>query len=156
MRSEIVKKYSAYTKQELIDILVHFSAMEEPSADTPSMVFERIVKKFSPRALSSNEHFVVVTLDGALHIIDIHIISKGIVNRTIAHPREVFKPALLDNATAIIIAHNHPSGSLDPSREDMELTARLKEAGELLCIRVCDHVIFSSSNYRSMQELEVF
>jgi DNA repair protein RadC len=68
----------------------------------------------------------------------------------------VFKPALLDNATAIIIAHNHPSGSLDPSREDMELTARLKEAGELLCIRVCDHVIFSSSNYRSMQELEVF
>lgn len=80
--------------------------------------------------------------------------SQGSLNQSIVHPRETFKAAILANAAAVILAHNHPSGDTAPSREDREITRRLQEAGELLGIKVLDHVIVAtdSGNYLSYVE----
>ena len=98
------------------------------------------------------ETFGVVTLNGAHEIIGVHAVTRGLVNRTVVHPREVFRPALADNATAVVIAHNHPSGSTEPSAEDHEVTRRLVEAGKLIGIPVLDHVIISRRGYYSWAE----
>jgi len=132
--------------------LVSMAVSETASINTPSEIYDRIIDSIPIETLFYNEYFFGITLNGAHQIIDIHTITKGLVNRTLVHPREVFRPVLLDNATAIIVAHNHPSGNLEPSREDKDITNRLKEAGDLLGIKVLDHIIFSSNGYRSMLE----
>ena len=100
----------------------------------------------------TKEHFLVLTLNGNHTVIRATIISIGLANRTIVHPREVFIPAIKDNACAVIIAHNHPSGNLDPSREDKDITTRLCQAGEILGIPILDHVIISKKGYYSFLE----
>ncbi|WP_319562800.1 DNA repair protein RadC [Marispirochaeta sp.] len=95
------------------------------------------------------EHFLSIPLNGAHEVIGIHIVSVGLVNRTLVHPREVFRPALENCAAALICAHNHPSGRLEPSREDHEITLRLIRAGTLLGIPVLDHLIFHGSRFYS-------
>lgn len=92
------------------------------------------------------EYFVVLLLDGKNKIVGIHTVSQGSLNQSIVHPREVFKAAILANSAAVILAHNHPSGELAPSMEDKNITRRLKEAGELLGIRVLDHVIVDTDS----------
>ena len=94
-------------------------------------------------------------MNGAHEIIDIRVVSMGILNRTIVHPREVFADPIQKRAASIIIAHNHPSGSTDPSPEDKEITRRLKEAGETLGIPVLDHLIFGIRGYFSFKEQEL-
>jgi len=79
-------------------------------------------------------------------------VSEGSLNQSIVHPREVFAPAVRESAAAVIFVHNHPSGDPSPSREDREITRRLKEAGELLGIRVLDHVIVGDGSYYSFTE----
>ena len=101
---------------------------------------------------SDREVFLLVMLDTKNHIIGINTVSIGSLNASIVHPREVFKAALLANACALVFAHNHPSGDSTPSREDLEITRRLKEAGDLLGIRVLDHVIVGFGNYYSMAD----
>ena len=101
---------------------------------------------------AQKEHFIVVTLNGAHEPISVSIVSIGLVNKTIVHPREVFIRAIKDMATAIIICHNHPSGSLEPSPEDNEITERICKAGGLLGINVLDHIIFSKNGYASLRE----
>jgi len=93
-------------------------------------------------------------LDGKNRITGLHIVSEGSLNQSIVHPRETFKAAILANAAAVILAHNHPSGDTSPSREDREITRRLQEAGELLGIKVLDHVIVATDtgNYLSFTE----
>jgi len=98
------------------------------------------------------EHFLILTLNGAHFVIAIRIISIGLVNRTIVHPREVFAPAITDNAVAIILAHNHPSGQTYPSNDDLEITKRLVSAGQILGIEIVDHVIIGKDNYYSFLE----
>lgn len=87
------------------------------------------------------EHFVLLTLDGADCLIDRHVTSIGTVNASLIHPRDIFAQALADNAASIIIAHNHPGGSLEPSEADRDVTKRLQEAGKLLGISMQNHVI---------------
>jgi DNA repair protein RadC len=87
------------------------------------------------------EHFVVVLLDQQLKPIGINTVSVGNLTSALVHPREVFKPAILANAASIIVGHNHPSGDVQPSGEDKELTLKLKGAGVLLGIPLVDHVI---------------
>src|SRR6266436_1559994 len=87
------------------------------------------------------EHFLVLMLDQKHKIIGINTVSVGSLTASIVHPREVFKPAILSNAAAIILAHNHPSGAPQPSQEDRVLTVRLVAAGKLLGISILDHVI---------------
>ena len=98
------------------------------------------------------EHFLTLSLNGAHEVIVVRTVSVGLVNRTMVHPREVFAGPLTDRAAAVILAHNHPSGSLDPSAEDNEITQRLVDAGQTLGIPVLDHVVFGSTGYYSYLE----
>jgi DNA repair protein RadC len=98
---------------------------------------------------TDREHFVVILLDTKNKIIGINTISTGSINASVVHPREVFKPAIVSNANAIICGHNHPSGDPLPSKEDRVLTQRLFEGGKLLGIAVLDHVIIGDGTERS-------
>jgi DNA repair protein RadC len=80
------------------------------------------------------------------------VVSVGILNENLVHPREVFEPAIQCSAAQIIVAHNHPSGDVDPSEEDIAVTGKLKEAGRILGIEILDHVIVSQSGYLSFKE----
>jgi DNA repair protein RadC len=110
------------------------------------------VKLLTTFAKRAQEHFIVITLDGAHKPIKTHTVTKGLVNKTMIHPREVFRTAIKDNAVAILVAHNHPSGSLDPSREDIEITKRLQDAGELIGIPILDHLIIGKLGSYSFVE----
>ena len=87
------------------------------------------------------EQFLVACLDAKHAIIGVNVVSIGSLSFSIVHPREVFKPAILLNSAAIICAHNHPSGHPEPSSEDRVLTARLRQAGDLIGITILDHII---------------
>ena len=100
----------------------------------------------------SKEHFWSVHLDVRNRILYLDCVSVGSLSASVVHPREVFKSALLSSAAAILFVHNHPSGRLDPSPEDRELTRRLKEAGELLGIRVLDHLIVGQDGHFSFAD----
>ena len=95
------------------------------------------------------EVFRVLMLDKRLRIISARDVSSGVLDRTLVHPREVFSPAVRELAYAVIVAHNHPSGELEPSEEDVRLTDRLVEAGEILGIPVLDHFIVSARGFTS-------
>lgn len=111
---------------------------------------EEVVRKFIGDA--DREVFLAVNLSSANKINSIHVISIGSLNQSIVHPRECFKAALLCNAQAVVFAHNHPSGEVIPSPEDKQLTTGLKQAGQLLGIKVLDHVIIGDKGYFSFQE----
>ncbi len=98
------------------------------------------------------EHFVILMLDRKNKIIGINTVSIGSLTASIVHPREVFKPAILANAAAIVCGHNHPSGAPSPSKEDRALTTRLVEAGKLLGIQVLDHIIIGDDRYYSFAD----
>ena len=98
------------------------------------------------------EHFLTVTLNGANEVLAIRVITIGLLDRTHVHPREVFADAITDRAASVILAHNHPSGSLDPSEEDRVVTRRLVEAGRLLGMPVLDHLIITERGYLSFEE----
>ena len=98
------------------------------------------------------EHFLCISLNGANEVITTRIVSVGLVNKTQVHPREVFAEPITDRASAVILAHNHPSGNLAPSKEDLQITQQLKEAGETLGITVLDHIIFGQKGHYSFLE----
>ncbi|CAB1073123.1 UPF0758 family protein [Olavius algarvensis Delta 1 endosymbiont] len=98
------------------------------------------------------EHFLCISLNGAYEVIAVRTVSVGLVNKTQVHPREVFADPLTDRATAIIVAHNHPTGNFQPSKDDITITRQLKSAGETLGIRLLDHIIFSHKGYYSFKE----
>jgi len=98
------------------------------------------------------EHFLCASVNGANEVINIRVVSIGLIDRSPVHPREVFADPLMDRASAIILAHNHPVGPLTPSESDMETTKRLKEAGQVMGIIVLDHLIFNRTDYFSFLE----
>ncbi|WP_228417038.1 RadC family protein [Terrisporobacter hibernicus] len=98
------------------------------------------------------ENMVVVCLNTKNEPINISVVSVGTLNSSLVHPREIFKTAILSNSNKILIAHNHPSGKVDPSNEDNKITKRLKESGELLGIEVLDHLIIGDGLYFSYKE----
>ena len=103
-------------------------------------------------AICQKEHFVAVTLNGGHDIIQIHVVSVGTVNRTLIHPREVFGEAIRENAAALILCHNHPSGRIQPSEEDVETTKLLLEASQIIGIPILDHIIIDKNGYFSFLE----
>jgi DNA repair protein RadC len=98
------------------------------------------------------EHFYVLMLNNQNNIIGEHFVSKGILDASIIHPREVFRFAIKNAASKIIIAHNHPSGNSDPSMEDLEITEKLIKSGEELGIKMLDHIILGKERYWSWLE----
>jgi DNA repair protein RadC len=98
------------------------------------------------------ECFLCISLNGAHEVIAVRVVSIGLVNRTVVHPREVYADPLTDRAAAVLIAHNHPSGNVRPSAEDREVTRRIHDAGKVLGIPMLDHLIFSTKGYYSFLE----
>jgi len=121
-----------------------FETLERFTA--PSQVFEHFHHEFRD---SRKEYFLALLLDGKNRIIKRVQISEGSLNQSIVHPREVFNPAVRESAAAIILVHNHPSGDPTPSREDIQITRRLKEAGELMGVKVLDHIIIGDGAFLS-------
>lgn len=113
---------------------------------------ETVFSLFGDLARETKEHFVALHLDSKNHILCYDLVSVGSMTASIVHPREVYKSALLSSASGLVFVHNHPSGDPTPSREDLDITRRLKEAGELLGIRVLDHVIIGEGSYCSFAD----
>jgi DNA repair protein RadC len=110
---------------------------------SPTQIFDT----FSFLQDETKEYFIALHLDGKNRIICVDICSVGSLNQSIVHPREVFKTALLSSAAALILMHNHPTGDPTPSQEDLEVTRRLRDAGELIGVKVLDHIVIGSTYY---------
>jgi len=106
---------------------------------------EQVFETFNFLSRETKEYFFAIHLDGKNRICCIDEVSVGSLNQSIVHPREVFKTALLSSAAALILLHNHPTGDTTPSREDLEITRRLKEAGDLIGVKILDHIIIGES-----------
>jgi len=102
------------------------------------------------------EHFLALSLDTRNHLINIHMISIGSLDSSVVHPREVFKEAISSSAASVIFVHNHPSGDPTPSEDDIKLTRRLFEVGEITGIEVLDHIVICDKAYLSMKSKGLF
>jgi len=98
------------------------------------------------------EEFLVLCLNAKNSVNAVNVVSVGSLSLNVVHPREVFKPAILSNASGIIVSHNHPSGDPNPSPEDRELTRRLVEAGRVMGIKVLDHLVIGEPDYYSFSD----
>ena len=121
---------------------------QKPAVKSPEDVIKSVKNKLKGK---KREHFLVLSLDTRNHLINTHTISVGSLDTSIVHPREVFKEAISSSAASVIFAHNHPSGDPTPSEDDIKLTKRLVEAGEIMGIEVLDHVIICDRDYLSMK-----
>lgn len=119
-----------------------------PGVASPVDVFN----KMEEICKEDKEYFVVFFLNTQNDITGKEVVSIGTLNSSLVHPREVFRTAIIKNCAAVIVAHNHPSDSLEPSAEDLLVTKRLQESGKLLGIELLDHVIVSRDGFRSFKE----
>ncbi|WP_415426022.1 RadC family protein [Staphylococcus borealis] len=122
---------------------------EKIKITSPSDVADIMMSKMKDL---TQEHFVVLLLNSKNIVIKEETIYKGTLNASVIHPREVFKAAIRASSNAIIVLHNHPSGDVTPSKEDIATTIRLKDCGELLGIQVLDHIIIGDQKYASLVE----
>lgn len=122
------------------------------SPDTRYTAPSQIFHAFQFLMQETKEHFITLHLDGKNRVICMDVVSIGSLNQSIVHPREVFKTALLSNAAAVLLVHQHPTGDPAPSSEDISITRRLKEAGDLMGIKVLDHLIIGDNDYCSFVE----
>jgi DNA repair protein RadC len=125
-------------------------AMTGIKISSPGDIFNT-VRHYADRR---QERFICLSLNGAHEILAVRVVTMGLVNRTIVHPREVFADPISDRSCAICVAHNHPSGELTPSPEDDEVTRTLWKAAKILGIRFLDHIIFSPSAYFSYRQTD--
>jgi DNA repair protein RadC len=119
-----------------------------PMANSPESVY----KLLAPMCPPDREVFFLLSLNTKNGVTAIRTISIGSLNANIVHPREVYRAALLDMSARIIVAHNHPSGDPTPSREDIEITKKLVESGNILGVPLLDHVIIGDGRHFSMKE----
>ena len=117
----------------------------------PKDIYE-VLTKVCRIQCNAEEVFILITLNIKNIVTGYFEVHRGTINASLVHPREVFKRALLNNASDIIVAHNHPSGDPNPSKEDIQITERLKEAGNLLGINLLDHIIVGEDKYISLKE----
>lgn len=110
---------------------------------SPTQIFET----FGFLRQETKEYFLSLHLDGKNRLVCVDMVSTGSLNQSIVHPRELFKTALLSSAAAIILIHNHPTGDPTPSTEDITITRRLMDAGDMIGIKVFDHIIIGDSYY---------
>lgn len=115
----------------------------------PADAAELVLRDLS---LADKEHFMIIMLNTKYRVIAKKVISIGHLNASLVHPREMFKEAIRRSSAAIILVHNHPSGDLTPSQEDIVTTKRLQEVGQLLGIDVLDHIIIANNDYLSFRE----
>lgn len=123
-----------------------FEVSERPVIDNT----EKAVEQLKDIRDKKQEYFVCLTLDGANRLIAKRVITIGTLTASLVHPREVFADAITDRAASIIVAHNHPSGSLSPSTADLDVTNRLKQSAQLLGITFSDHLVITNSGFTSI------
>ena len=139
---------------ELADRLEGYSeAGEKPVVKTPDDVMSLVRGRLRDQ---KKEHFLALLLDTRNRLIKVSEISVGSLDTSIVHPREVFKEAISASAASVIFVHNHPSGDTEASEDDIELTKRLTEAGEIVGIEVLDHIIIGGKNSRSLKREGLF
>ncbi len=138
-----------YSMEELLQ-MVQEKALEYsvPKITSASDVYHALAEY----STKMQEHFMMITLDGASRVIEKRVIFVGTLNQSMVHPREIFKPAIEDGCAGVIIAHNHPSGTLEASRADIQITQRLKDVAKLVGIELLDHVIISKNGYYSFSD----
>lgn len=105
--------------------------------------------------LTDTENFTVLALDSSHRVISVRVVSQGTVSRTLVHPREIFRNAIIDNSFAVILVHNHPSGICLPSVADIEMTKRMKDAADIVGIRLVDHIILGNEYYSFLEHKEI-
>lgn len=131
-----------------IELGRRFYAIKDKRITTPGDIFP-LIAHFADRR---QEHFICISLNGAHEVISARQITSGLVNRTVVHPREIYADPITDRACAIVVAHNHPSGNMEPSKEDVDITRRLQQAGQILGIPLLDHLVFCKESYFSFVE----
>lgn len=154
LRVEDLKQFGAVgdAKATLILAAIEFARRrinpEGTRIETPADILP-LVRHYADR---KQEHFLCATVNGANEVLNVRVISIGLIDRSPVHPREVFADAVADRASGILVAHNHPAGGLEPSPADAEITRQLKQAGECVGIALIDHIIFNRSGYYSFLE----
>lgn len=139
------------THKFIREITVKYKAAKKPA---PKIRDPQDIANFILKNLTTNlkEHVFAIYLDGSHIPISFSTVCIGLQNYCTVHPREVLQPAIACGAVALVIAHNHPSGDLTPSNEDRKITIMLKEASEVVGIKLLDHVIASDQGYYSFKE----
>lgn len=125
--------------------------VDENSINTPEAL-RNIINEVFDLENEVVEKFGIIAVTTKNKVCGMHILTSGTLNASIVHPREVFQAAPLHPCNGIFLFHNHPSGDCTPSREDIELTKRMSEAGKIMGIQILDHIIVSHSGYLSMKE----
>ncbi len=173
LASVVMNKIGEANRENLVDKLLSVKGMGEGKALTVAAAYEfgrrrnlhnnalirtpsDIVPFVRNYSIYPQEHFLCISLNGGHEILEIRVVSVGTVNKALVHPREVFCEALKNNAAAVIVAHNHPSGNCEPSREDIETTEVLLKCSRLLGVELLDHVIFDKNSYYSFMEHGLF
>ncbi|MEW5799879.1 MAG: DNA repair protein RadC [Bacteroidota bacterium] len=152
------KKFKGIGKVKAIVLAAAFEIARRlastPKEDlSPIRTPEDVANRYKPQLRDlKQEVFMVLCLSSSNKIIQERTITKGLLNSSLTHPREVFREAILENAASVILLHNHPSGNLEPSREDIQITKQLVEAGKIIGISVQDHIIIGGDNFTSMME----
>lgn len=131
-----------------LELAKRYNSQSNKKITSAQDVYDEL-KSFSTK---QQEYFLVITLDGASHIINTRTVFIGTLNQSLVHPREVFADAIADRSAGIIIAHNHPSGTLIPSRADINITKRLEEVSKLVGIELLDHVILARDGFYSFSD----
>ncbi len=149
MNTRALKKELKYRIPQLKLILIREPNVKGDYAILTPTDIEQFAE---PLKYMPEEHFVAFHLDARLHIIGFNMVSHGTISASLVHPREVFKAALLSNADSIIVAHNHPAGSLRASGEDVQTTIQLLNAGQMLGVPVLDHIIVARGGIASIRE----
>jgi DNA repair protein RadC len=127
-------------------------ASERPVIASSKNAYDVLMKCWDEGKLEFVEQFKILLLNRANKVLGVYNVSSGGVTGTIADPKQIFAAALKANACGLVIAHNHPSGNLKPSRQDEQLTGKIKEAGSFLDIKVLDHIIVTSEAYYSFAD----
>ena len=146
-----MKNYSRMSKKQLLALLASSNLIGERRPNVKNS--EDAVKTVaSVIANWKQENFVAVYLDGANNVLDVRLLHLGTLNQSLVHPRELFAPAIELRSLGVIVAHNHPSGGIEPSADDLSLTRRLQEAGKILGIEVIDHLIITAGAHYSFRK----
>jgi DNA repair protein RadC len=141
--------YKVSRPADVYDALKRYTQVAERDPYNQFPLSQRAIARY---ATSKVEKFFAISLDGQHAILHINIVSIGTTNRCMAVPRDIFHATVKDQATALVVAHVHPSGNNSPSVEDRDVTSRIREAGEVLGIPVLDHIVFSKTGYTSFVE----
>ena len=146
-----MKSYNRMSKKDLLALLASSNLIGEKREKILNS--EDAVKTAS--SVISNwkqENFVAIYIGGARNVLDVRLLHLGTLNQSLVHPRELFAPAIELRSLGVIVAHNHPSGGIEPSADDLALTKRLQEAGKILGIELMDHLIVTADGYYSFRK----